>query len=254
MSNINAQAFLEGYMQKVAEQPQYATTTPLTPEQMTQLGDKGQAAYNTAMEKDKFNQFLTNKNVQDYGTTAGGAALGGALGGIMGGDLTSTLMGTALGGVVGWLAKYFFPGEIQKAYQYAIDKNAEGTLGQTIKQLAKTNPDAATKAPDDSAIKKVTTEVQGKKDAQTLEQSTGTEKGADAVDVADAANRQLKAQTQAVETVPAPKVGYQPSEEVKNISLGQGQGPGQNYGTPAATPVEEEGMNILGEPGKPQAS
>ncbi len=136
MSNINAQAFLEGYMQKVAQDP--ITATPLSPEQMEQLGDKGRDAYDKSMEQDNLNKFLTDARVQQHGATAGGAAIGGALGGLMGGDIASTLMGTALGGVVGWLAKYFFPGQFDKALQYAIDLNAKGKLKETINQLEAT--------------------------------------------------------------------------------------------------------------------
>jgi hypothetical protein len=234
MSNINAQAFLEGYMQKVAEEGP-VTATPLSTEQMKKLGDKGQAAYNKAMEQDSLNKFLTSKNVQQYGTTAGGAALGGALGGMMGGDMASTIMGTALGGVVGWLAKYFFGDDINKAYQYALDKNAEGVLQKTVDALAPTKPESEKNKPTKEAVKESSAEIQGRTDEDTLKQSTGKEEGADAVDVAAAAARKLKAEQDRAKGQP-PTAGITIPESVQNISLGQGQGPGY---------TEDEEMDLL---------
>ena len=156
MSKINPVAFMNGYIQKSALE-----ATPLTPEQIKQLGGEGSAGlkqYNESLKANKMNQFLSNQNVQDYGSTGVGAVAGGALGGIVGGDATSALMGTALGGIVGWLAKYFFPEQMGKAHQFALDEIAKGTLGKTMASLESKNP-AAKNASDALKLKESVTKV-----------------------------------------------------------------------------------------------
>jgi outer membrane lipoprotein SlyB len=186
MSKINSVAFMHGYMQKSA-----LDAAPLTPEQIKQLGGKGSAGekqYNEALKANKMNQFLSSQNVQDYGSTGVGAAAGGALGGIMGGDATSALMGTALGGIVGWLTKYFFPEQMDKAHQYALDQIAKGTLGKTMASLEKKNAEAK-RASDalnlQGSVKKAEADVKEKNAKNNIGTPTNTDSDVDMTKLED---------------------------------------------------------------------
>lgn len=191
MSNVSAIGFMAGYMSKEANPQAQA----LTPEQIQTLGPEGLTQYNQDMDSGA-NKFLADPNAQNYASIGGGAAIGGALGALGGGDVASTLMGTALGGIVGWLAKHFFPGQMDKAHQYAIDHMQKGTLAKIIPVLRKSNQeanaDAESKGLEDMASK-AETEQKTKESTKTIAQSTGDETGTEAVALSEAVKDKEKA-------------------------------------------------------------